>query len=161
MLVTHLGVEPRIPAIFSLTSLNAPMHYRFANGWCGCGHRIWTSSSGYEPEMLPLHHHRYSYRLFRYVIRLSEMPSLCNLTEINQICLRFRISSITKTYKTNWLNWLWSGWWDSNPQSSAWRAEVLPITQHPHLVGIVGLEPTLHSEIVPKTIVSPDSTIRL
>ena len=29
---------------------------------------------------------------------------------------------------------LWSGWRDSNPQSSAWKADALAITLHPHMV---------------------------
>ena len=36
----------------------------------------------------------------------------------------------------------WSGWWGTIPQPLRWQRNILPIELHPHMVGLVGVEPT-------------------
>ena len=39
----------------------------------------------------------------------------------------------------------WSGWWGTIPQPLRWQRNALPIELHPHMVELVGFEPTTPS----------------
>ena len=39
----------------------------------------------------------------------------------------------------------WSGWWGTIPQPLRWQRNILPIELHPHMVELVGFEPTTPS----------------
>lgn len=41
----------------------------------------------------------------------------------------------------HWLTGDWSGVWDSNPSSSAWKAEALPLDERRKMVPPPGIEP--------------------